>query len=80
MAARDVGNIRIFGRALAEQALAQIPVAVTILDNETTVMSSGLTIIGIVLLVACAGFALIYFGKEGRRGYPKSSRSTESST
>ncbi len=79
MAARDVGNIRIFGRALAEQALAQIPVAVTILDSETTAMSSSLTVIGIVLLAACAGFALIYFGKEGRRGYLKSSRSTENS-
>ena len=79
MAARDVGNIRIFGRALAEQALAQIPVAVTILDDETVGVSSGLAVIGIALFTACAGLALTYFGKKGRRGYPESSSPTENS-
>lgn len=80
MAARDVGNIRIFGRALAEQALTEIPVAATILDNETKNMPSSLTATVIVLLVALIGLMMIYFGKEWRGESPKLPASTETMT
>jgi len=78
MSARDVGNIHIFGRALAEQALREIPVAVTILYSETKGILQGFAMLGLMLFTAVIGFMIFHFGTERRRVFLKLSEMVKS--